>query len=111
MRVSGAYADDRLERFAAMDRSKRLGNLASNLARLAAYSKNRRPLEAAYAIAREARYFAEICAATEADPSIFCEIDKAVDAAMGAFERAQYPPPELAARIAACSESLMKVRG
>jgi hypothetical protein len=106
MRVSGVYDDDRLERFVAMPREDRLGNLASSLARIASYCGNRRPFPAIYEIAREARHFLEICVASEEAVTLFAEVDAVLDSAMLALRENRYPQEDEVARIMMFSKEI-----
>ncbi|MCW5945530.1 MAG: hypothetical protein KIT74_00685 [Fimbriimonadales bacterium] len=109
MRVSGVYEDDRLERFAAMPREHRLGNLASNLVRIASYCKNRRPTTAIVEIAREARHFLEICVASEEDVTLFAEVDAFLDSVIRALRENRYPDDDEVSWIAVRSELLIRM--
>lgn len=99
MRLSGVYEEDRLERFSAMPRDRRLGDLASTLARIATYSKNRRSIPAIYETTREARHFLGICAASEADRTQSMEVDDLLDSALRTLREKHYPNDGEVSRI------------
>lgn len=76
MRLSRAYSDDRLQRFALMPTQLQKANLASSLLRLSAYIEKSRPRELVLEIAREARYFCEIIGQGHIDLVLLYQIDQ-----------------------------------